>query len=312
MDFTSFLGPLHELADCAICPRNCHSDRFGGKLGYCKSDASFNISSICLHHGEEPVISGSGGICNVFFAHCNLQCIYCQNWQISDNRTDIRSFGMEIGDVISQITSILDTGINRVGFVSPSHFIPQMKIIINIIRSLGYNPVWVYNTNSYDKPGIIRSLEGMIDVYLPDFKYMDSHLSASYSDAPDYPDIAIAALKEIYRQKGSSLHLSSEGYAESGIIIRQLVLPGHAMNSIRVLECIAEELSPSIHISLMSQYYPTPAVSCHKFLKNPVTSYEYSKVIREMERLEMTNGWIQDLESSGNYRPDFNKYYPFE
>ena len=312
MDFTRFLDPLKELSDCSLCSRECHADRFGRELGYCKSDASFNISSICIHKGEEPVISGPRGICNAFFAHCNLQCIYCQNWQISINRTEISEFGMEISEVISQITSILDTGINMVGFVSPSHHIPQMKVIINIIHSLGYKPVWVFNTNGYDKPGIIRSLEGIIDVFLPDFKYMDKNLSEAYSDAPDYPEVAEEALKEMYRQKGSALHINRESTAESGIIIRHLVLPGQVMNSVRVLRCIAEKLSPEVHISLMSQYYPTPLVSCHPYLSRPVSTAEYSKVTKEMDRLGMHNGWIQSLESSGTYCPDFNKFHPFK
>jgi putative pyruvate formate lyase activating enzyme len=310
-DFSSFLAPLEELKDCTVCPRNCHADRFSSKLGYCRSDASFNISSVCIHQGEEPVISGANGICNIFFTHCNLQCSYCQNHQISRNDQDVSLFRMELARAVRKITDILDQGINRVGFVSPSHFVPQVKIIISLIRAMGYNPVWVYNTNGYDKVETIRSLEEYIDVYLPDFKYMDPVLSKDYSDASDYPDIASKALIEMYRQKGSPLHLSEDNTAESGIIIRHLVLPGNTENSVKVLRFIAEAVSQKLHISLMSQYYPVPGVRNHPLLNRKLTSNEYSIVVEEMERFGLTNGWIQEMESSDHYRPDFRKSHPF-
>ena len=312
MDFTSFLEPLGKLHDCDICPRECHEDRFTEKLGYCKSDTSFNISSICIHKGEEPAISGGNGICNIFFTHCNLQCIYCQNYQISDNRISGKSTVMELDEVIRQVTKILDSGINRVGFVSPSHFIQQVKIIIRCIQSLGYDPVWVYNTNGYDKPETLRSLEGMINVYLPDFKYMEPWLACEYSDAPDYPEVASRALKEMLRQKGATLHVGKDGTAESGMIIRHLVLPGHTENSLKVLNFIAEELSPDLYISLMSQYYPTPRVRCHPKLKNTVTEEEYTMIASAMEKFGMENGWIQELSSESHYRPDFESEHPFD
>jgi putative pyruvate formate lyase activating enzyme len=312
MDLSPFLNPLEELRNCSLCPRNCHADRFSSNLGYCKSGASFNISSICIHKGEEPVISGKDGICNIFFTNCNLQCIYCQNWQISTNRKGRNSTEMPLENVIREITDILDRGINRIGFVSPSHFIPQVKIIIDILKSLGYHPVKVYNTNGYDKPETIKSLEGIIDVYLPDFKYMDTILSKEYSDAADYPDVASLAIKEMYRQKGSVLHLSENETAESGIIIRHLVLPGHVENSLKVLQFIAQELSPKLHISLMSQYNPTAGVSHHPFLKRPLKEDEYQMVVKEMENLGFSNGWIQELESTHNYQPDFRRQHPFE
>jgi putative pyruvate formate lyase activating enzyme len=311
MDFTSFLTPMERLRDCDLCPRECRADRFSGSLGYCKSGATFSISSICIHKGEEPAVSREKGICNIFFSHCNLQCIYCQNFQISDNRTEGSTMEMSLEEVIRQVTAILDGGINKVGFVSPSHFIPQVQSIINTLRSLGYDPVFVYNTNGYDKAESLRLLEGMIDVYLPDLKYMDPGLGVEYSDAPGYPEVASMALKEMFRQKGAVLHLCDDGTAESGIIIRHLVLPGHTENSIKVLNFIASELSPKLHVSLMSQYYPTPGVSCHPELKNVVSVEEYGMVVDEMERLGIYNGWIQELDSASHYRPDFEREVPF-
>ena len=219
---------------------------------------------------------------------------------------------MELEEVIRQVTTILDQGINRVGFVSPSHFIPQMKVIINIIQGLGYKPVWVFNTNGYDKAETLRSLEGNIDVYLPDFKYMDEELAWRYSGARDYPEYAAKSLKEIFRQKGTALITNEYHAAESGIIVRHLVLPGQVSNSLHVLRFLAEEISPRIHVSLMAQYYPTRHVENHPQLGRGVSESEYQQVVDEMEKLGMYNGWIQEFESSEFYRPDFNQPHPFE
>jgi putative pyruvate formate lyase activating enzyme len=301
-----------ELRDCILCPRNCHADRYSENTGYCNTDAYINVSSICIHKGEEPPVSGAQGICNIFFTSCNLRCIYCQNWQISDNRVKRPESRMSLGEVVSQVAAILDTGINSVGFVSPSHVVPHIKAIINAVREKGYRPVWVYNSNGYDKVETLRSLEGMIDVYLPDFKYRDPAIAKEYSDARDYPEVAGKALREMYRQKGSALHMSHENTAESGIIVRHLVLPGQVDNSLGVLRYIAEEISPRLHISLMSQYYPTPRVSCHPVLSRSVTANEYNRVLEEMNALGLVNGWIQELESHDHYRPDFEKEHPFE
>ncbi len=312
MNFDAFTGPLKNLENCALCPRECHANRFSGKLGYCRSDSSFNIASVCIHKGEEPAISGSKGICNIFFTNCNLQCIYCQNHQISSNKADHHIHRVDLSGVIGQITHILNEGVTRVGFVSPSHFIPQMEVIINIIESLGYKPVWVYNTNGYDKADTLRSLEGLIDVYLPDFKYLDAELAGKYSGAADYPLYASLALKEMYRQKGASLITGSDDMAESGIIVRHLVLPGHVANSLAVLRFLAEDISPRIHVSLMAQYYPTSKVKNHPQLSHKVSEAEYREVVDELDKLGMFKGWIQEFESSEFYRPDFNQPHPFE
>lgn len=301
-----------ELTDCVSCPRECHADRVNGKPGYCKSGSSFSIASICLHKGEEPVISGENGICNVFFPHCNLQCTFCQNYQISRNEEKSVAYEMKFTDLVQRIVKILDTGCNLLGFVSPSHFVPQMKAVIYALHEQGKKPVIVYNSNGYDKVETLGSLEGMIDVYLPDFKYSDAKLSKELSDASDYPVIALKAIREMVRQKGVSLRLNDDGQAEAGIIIRHLVLPGYIENSKEVLRLIADEISPSLHISLMSQYYPTPAVMDHPQIGRFITEKEYSEVVEEMERLGFSRGWIQGYNSAEHYRPDFFKEHPFE
>lgn len=300
------------LSDCSLCPHRCHANRFSKKLGYCNSDAGFNISSICIHKGEEPVISGKKGICNVFFPHCNLQCVYCQNHDISRNSGSIVANHVSFEEVIRRICTTLNETENIVGFVSPSHYVPQVMAIIRGLREAGKNPVFVYNTNGYDNVETLQMLEGMIDVYLPDFKYMDPSLALKYSGARNYPDAASAALKEMHRQKGSTLIVNDEGLVESGIIIRHLVLPGAVEQSIEVLKFIAEELSAKMHISLMAQYYPTDEVSNHPLLKMTITAEEYNEVVEAFHNLGFYRGWVQDLNSSSSYRPDFKSDKPFE
>ena len=300
------------LEDCTLCPRECRINRFEGGSGYCGTDAGLNIASVCIHRGEEPVISGEGGICNIFFAGCNLHCLYCQNHEISQGGIIISTKGTELEEVLDQIVKMLSKGIAAVGFVSPSHVVPQVKAIIRGLNSRGYKPVTVYNTNGYDKQETIRSLSGMIDVYLPDWKYVTKEIATSYSDASDYSEIALKAIKEMYYQKGSTVAIDENGSAENGLLIRHLVLPGHAEESKKVLRSIAEELSPGVHLSLMSQYHPTALVRNHQILNRPLYKAEYESVVETMESLGFRNGWVQDMDSTMNYRPDFSKENPFE
>jgi len=300
------------LENCTLCPRECRVNRFEDNTGYCGTNAGMNIASICIHKGEEPVISGEDGICNVFFRGCNLHCIYCQNHEISQCSSPARSSDMELAEVLDRIIKILSKGITAVGFVSPSHVVPQVKAIIKGLNMRGYKPVTVYNTNGYDKKETIRSLSGLIDVYLPDYKYVSIGLSAEYSDTSDYPDIALKALKEMYYQKGSTLSVDEKRRVENGLLIRHLVLPGHADESKKVLNSITEELSPGIHLSLMSQYHPIAELINHRILNRSLYKSEYDSVVAEMERLGFRNGWVQDMDSNVNYRPDFRNENPFE
>ena len=300
-----------EFTDCMICPRECHTDRRVDKSGFCGSGTGFHIGSICVHKGEEPVLSGTRGMCNVFFTRCNMRCIYCQNAQISRNRGPILGREMALSEIVTQIEDILKTGISIVGFVSPSHVIPQMRAIIEAIRADGLNPTFVMNTNAYDKVETIASLEDMIDVYLPDLKYMDADLAACYSATPDYPEVATAAIAEMYHQKGAQIVLDDEGLIRSGLIIRHLVLPGQIENSVACLRFIAKHLSPEIHLSVMSQYRPTEAVRNHPLLGRTLYPEEYEEVLDELDRLGLDNGWIQEMKSSEEYVPDFSSAHPF-
>lgn len=312
LDMDAITAPLEQLHDCTCCPRACHADRFAGRLGFCQSGAGFAIGSICAHRGEEPVLSGTNGICNVFFSRCNMQCVYCQNYQISRRQGAVDDELVTLAEIIRRIESILDSGSHAVGFVSPSHFVPQVQVIINALKARGRSPVFVYNTSSYDKVETIKSFDGIIDVWLPDLKYLDEPLGRAYSDTPNYPDIACAAIKEMFYQKGSSIRLDDNGCITSGLIIRHLVLPGRVENSRRILQWIAHELSPTVHVSLMSQYHPTPLVAHHRRLGRTMTVEEYNDVLAEFDRLGFYRGWVQELDSPDHYRPDFTHEHPFE
>ena len=298
------------LSSCKLCPRQCGVDRFR-TVGFCGCTDEPLVASVCVHKGEEPVISGSSGICNVFFAHCNLRCVFCQNYQISRN-TELANGWMDSYDqIVEQIVKILDTGISTLGFVSPTHQVYQMVQIIGLLNQRGYKPVVVYNSNGYDDVETLKQLENIVDIYLPDFKYSDNNLAISCSSAPNYFYYASMAIREMYRQKGASLITNSNELAEWGLIIRHMVIPGCTDDSIKLLRYIADEISPKIHISLMSQYYPPQGLDLKSNLSRELYADEYEKVMAIFNELEL-RGWMQELNSSANYRPDFNKITPFK
>ncbi|MBM2814677.1 MAG: Radical protein [Ignavibacteria bacterium] len=302
---------LFDMKTCNICPHSCNADRISNKKGVCRTSDKLSVSAICLHYGEEPVLSGFQGIVNIFFSNCNLRCIYCQNHQISFDSNDIIQNYHNIEDVIKKICNYLDCGCNTVGFVSPTHNIPNMLSIIKGLWDAGREPIIVYNSNGYDKVETLKYIEDYIDVYLPDFKYVDDSLALKLSKAPGYSEIALSAIKEMYRQKGANLYLDDNGYAISGLIIRHLILPGYIENSINVLDCIANKLTTSLHISLMSQYMPTIHTSSHSNLRRKLNFKEYEKVLEHFEGLGFYNGWVQSLDSSEIYFPDFSLEIPF-
>ena len=307
---------VEKMQACKLCPRKCGVNRQQGVLGYCRNDHQLNLASITLHKGEEPVLSGPDGLCNVFFAHCNLQCSYCQNHQISRNDILLAGEQWSLAAATRQIGRMLASGIRHVGFVSPSHMVAQMVAMVEALRQEGWKPVIVYNSNGYDKVETLRQLEGLVDIYLPDCKYMDARLATELSGAPDYPQVAAAALREMYRQMGPVLHMDDDrdddGLALRGMMVRHLVLPGQVANSLQVLRFLARELSPKLTLSLMAQYRPIAAVARHPQLGRRVTEEEYEVVLQEMEELGFTEGFVQELAGADCYLPDFSRDSPFE
>jgi len=304
-------GHLPDLARCTLCPRGCGVNRITGPLGFCRTGAGFSVASVCRHRGEEPAIGGSRGIANVFFTGCNLGCRYCQNHQISTAAAYPGALtGLE--GIVGAIAGILASGVAAVGFVSPSHVVPQVRAIVAALRQKGFSPTFVYNTNAYERPQTLAALEADIDVFLPDFKYADPGLAAGLSNAADYPQAALAAIGEMLRQKGPRLLRDDEGRAYFGVIIRHLVLPGQVADSIAVLRTIAKRLGTEVHLSLMAQYYPAHRARGLGQLARPLRADEYQKVVSAMEDLGFANGWVQQMDSAHVYRPDFERGQPFE
>lgn len=308
MNFMTMLSTYS--AACNLCPRRCEADRTAHELGYCQSTAEPEIASICLHKGEEPVLSGNVGVCNVFFSHCNLQCIYCQNYQISGNTT-LGGSAYTISKAADEIEYLLDKGTTMLGFVSPSHQVVAMVDIVNELHRRNRTPRVIYNTNGYDSVEVLQELDGVVDIYLPDMKYASNELGAKLSKVPDYFSAASSALSEMYRQKGSYLSLDSNSMAESGLIIRHLVLPGYAENSIAVLNYIAEEISLNVHISLMAQFDPPACLPADSPLNCRLSQDDYRKVVDHFYATGFSKGWLQELESASTYNPDFSKQHPF-
>ena len=292
---------------CRLCPRGCGVDRTTGG-GFCGAADTLEVGSVCVHRGEEPPLNP---IVNVFFAHCNLQCIYCQNWQISGKgerlmvkgeRYTIETLADLIVSHLSPLTSHLSP---LLGLVTASHYAHHLPALIDAVHQRGFTPTVVYNSSGYESVETLRSLEGLVDIYLPDFKYMDTGIAKAYSHAPDYPDIASAALKEMIRQVGKGLKVDGNGTAYRGLIVRHLVLPGHVDNSLAVLDHLADLVPFGLHLSLMAQYFP-PKPDLPAPLDRSVTANEYAVVVARAEELGLTDGWIQELAARDNYRPDFS------
>lgn len=305
---------------CTLCPRHCTADRVE-TLGFCHAASVPESATICIHRGEEPPLCGTKGICNVFFTHCNLQCIYCQNYQISNNRNNQtiqntpitpttpspRFIGVDA--IVDEIARLLPQTENMVGFVTPTHYADSLPAIIEGLHARGLYPTTVYNTGGYDTVETLQMLAPYIDIYLPDYKYSLPDLARRYSHAADYPTVALAALREMYSQKGSALPTDDNGLAYRGIIVRHLVLPGQVENSLRCLDTLAD-ISLNLHISLMAQYYP-PLPDLPDQLGRTLTAEEYQQVVDHLDRLGLHRGWVQELDAQANYRPDFTHQQAF-
>lgn len=295
---------------CHLCPRHCGVRR-AEATGFCGATDALEVSSVCVHRGEEPPLNP---IVNVFFTHCNLQCIYCQNWQISGRVEEWKSGRVKTVDALAdEICKLLPESGGMLGFVTAAHYADRLAAIVDEVRHSGLNPTVVYNSGGYESVETLRSLEGVVDIYLPDLKYMDSDIAARYSHAPDYPEVAAAALKEMKRQVGGGLMTDDDGRAYRGIIVRHLVLPGHTDNSLRCLEWLADNFNPfSLHLSLMAQYFP-PREDLPAPLDRTLTEEEYRTVTDRAAELCLTEGWTQELTAQDNYRPDFTQENnPFE
>jgi putative pyruvate formate lyase activating enzyme len=297
------------LRACTVCPRDCRNDRLAGVLASCASGERPIVSAYTAHFGEEPSLSGTRGAGNIFFGNCNLRCVYCQNYQISQDYTVQKTNEVSVERLAEMALELQGRGCHNIGFVSPTHFAPQMAKAVLLAARAGLRLPIVYNTNAYDSVEVLKLLEGIVDVYLPDMKYADASAGALYSKVPEYPAHSRAALMEMYRQKGSRLDIDENGLLRAGLLVRVLVLPNGVGGVSETLSWIAETLSPKVAISLMAQYYPIHrAASNAKYeaLNRSITAAEWEQALADLEANGLFNGYQQELETSNRYyRPDF-------
>ena len=291
------------MGECMLCPRLCGVDRASGEVGFCGQDKTMHIARAALHPFEEPPISGTRGSGTVFFVGCSLRCAFCQNRVIS--RADRVGRVVTPEELADVFLSLKAQGAHNINLVTPTHFSDGVIEALTLVRPKLSVPV-VYNTSGYERVETLRRLDGLVDIYLPDFKYISSEVSARYSAAPDYAEVASAALCEMFRQVGRYV-IGEDGLMRRGMIVRHLVLPKGRQDSMAVLDRLAELLDPSeILLSLMSQYTPEFAMDCpYSELHRKVTTFEYQSVVEHAAALGF-DGFMQEKTSAtAKYTPDF-------
>jgi len=299
-----------QLARCECCPRKCGVNRLEGRTGFCRIGADVLISYAGLHFGEEPPISGTRGSGTIFFAGCNLHCVFCQNHQISQDFRPDQMTALTTDGLAAEILRLAESGAHNINLVSPSHVVFQAADAIVAARDRGLVIPIVYNSNGYDSVDALRLIRGLVDVYLPDIKYLSNDLAQRYSNAADYAETIPGVLREMLDQVGL-LELDEDGIARRGLLVRHLVLPGCVDNSRRCLAFLAE-LSPAICVSIMSQYSPQHRAALHPDIDRPLTVREYDEVTDYAVELGLENAFIQELDSRDRYLPDFDLNRPFE
>ena len=291
------------MKECRVCPRNCSADRLSDQKGFCRVGAEIILARAALHMWEEPCISGKEGSGAVFFSGCSLGCKFCQNGQISRGQTGKKVTVDRLADIFLELQQ---QKANNINLVTAGHFLPQVAEAIEKSRNRGLQIPVVYNSSGYEKSEMLKLLEGLVDVYLPDFKYMDPELAEKYSYARDYPEVAKEALKEMVRQTGTP-EFDRQGIMKKGVIVRHLLLPGHVKDSRRVLEYLLSTYGKEIYISLMNQYTPMPAMKDDPRLSRKVTDREYQRLIDYGLQLGLEDGFIQEGETAKeSFIPEFN------
>lgn len=298
------------LRSCTVCPKDCGNDRLNDEIAACYSGRLPIVSSYTAHFGEEPCLSGTGGAGNIFFGNCNLRCVYCQNYQISQTWKTQGKNEISHERLAEMMLELQERGCHNIGFVSPTHFAPQMARAILIAVEKGLKLPIVYNTNAYDSVDVLRLLDGIVDVYLPDLKYADSDAGLQYSKVRDYKEHARAAITEMHRQMGDQLVFGDDGLLKRGLMIRLLVLPNDIAGIEDNLRWIRDSLSPKTAISLMAQYYATNKAATddrYILLSRRISEGEWFEAVSLLHDLGIDEGFMQEYESASHYyRPDFN------
>jgi len=296
-----------RLASCDICPRECHVNRLENEHGFCHSGYLPIVSAVCDHHGEEPAISGPQGTGAIFFGNCNMRCVYCQNYQISQDPRHQSSKETDFHALAQHMIYLQDElGCHNISFISPSHFVPQLVRAVLEAVPMGLKVPIVYNTNAYDSVASLRALNGIVDVYLPDLRYASDTWAAKFSHTADYVMRARQAILEMYRQVGDELVLDDLGLAQRGLIVRHLILPNGLAGSRDSLTWLVEEISPKVTVSIMAQYYPSCLAPEMPQLRRKISASEYSAVLKLLDELGIGSGWIQEMDAAENYLPHFD------
>ena len=281
---------------CDICPHRCKVNREEGQVGRCKSKDTIKIAKVSIHEFEEPCISGKRGSGTVFFSNCNMNCVFCQNYEISQEGK-----GKEI--TVQELAKIFieqqEKNVENINLVTPTSYAPQIIEAIKNARGEGLNIPIVYNTNGYENVETIKRLKGYIDIYLPDLKYAEDELAKKYSKVDNYFEIATKAIQEMYKQVGKA-QFDERGIMKRGVIIRHLVLPGHILNSKKVLKWIEQNMPSDIYVSIMAQYFPTYKAKEIEGINRRLTKSEYKRIENYLFSLNLRNGYIQELEENAD------------
>lgn len=291
------------LKDCHLCPRNCGVDRLAGQKGFCGVDAGIMVARAALHMWEEPCISGKEGSGAVFFSGCSLGCVFCQNRTISKGQS---GKVITVERLAELFLDLQGQKANNINLVTAGHFLPQVREALILAKEQGLTIPVVYNSSGYEKAEMLRYLDGLVDIYLPDLKYLEADLAGKYSHAKDYPEVAMKALEEMVRQVRTP-EFDERGMMKKGVIVRHLLLPGHVRNSKKVLKYLYGTYGDQIYISLMNQYTPMPAMKDDPQLSRKVTDREYDRLLDHAISFGVTNCFIQEGETAKeSFIPEFN------
>lgn len=281
---------MNKYEDCLLCPRKCGINRSTGQTGVCGVSSEIKVARAALHYWEEPCISGKKGSGAVFFSGCSLHCVFCQNREISDGKAGKVISKERLSDIFMELAV---KGANNINLVTPGQYIPDIVWAVNDAKSRGMKLTIIYNTSGYENVTELKLLEGIVDVYLPDFKYMDSTLSAMYSRAKDYPSVAKQALSEMVRQQPDVVIDDATGLIQKGVIVRQLLLPGHVNDAKAVLKYLYDTYHDHVYISMMSQFTPI-ALKDYPEINRTVTRREYERLVDYALKIGITNAFIQE------------------
>lgn len=281
---------MNKYENCLLCPRKCGINRSTGQTGVCGVSSEIKVARAALHYWEEPCISGKRGSGAVFFSGCSLHCVFCQNREISDGKAGKVISKERLSDIFMELA---DKGANNINLVTPGQYIPDIVWAVNDAKSRGMKLPIIYNTSGYENVTELKLLEGIVDVYLPDFKYMDSTLSARYSRAKDYPSVAKQALSEMVRQQPDVVIDDATGLIQKGVIVRQLLLPGHVNDAKAVLKYLYDTYHDHVYISMMSQFTPI-ALNDYPEINRTVTRREYERLVDYAIKIGITNAFIQE------------------